>query len=327
MNKSFVVALMVTISSPTAAKTKVYGQLHASYENLFPVGVKAKDKFVLNNSMIGVKGSHEIRTDVSFIYQFAWGINNDNFAGNEEQNINNLNQAIGLASPSGAIIAGRFDTPFKSVGRKADLFWSSQLGQNRNITNGNTWDVRADKVIALQSPRKNGFQTSLAYASDIADTSRITENASAISLNSFYTKGKFKLGAAYERHDLKNTSGNREAYRFSGTYKKGPLKLVGFYQNEDNATDVTASPDASVLGVGGAYHLGAGTIKFQYYTRDNDATSKDPKLLALGYDRKLTKQLDIYMQAVRITKGAVLGNHDYATETDRGISMGMRYKF
>lgn len=327
MHKSFIIASLLIVSNPTLAKTKVYGEFHASYKNLFPVGVNTKDKLVLNNSFLGVKGSHEIRTDVSFIYQFAWGINSDNFSGNQDHSINNLNQVIGVASPVGAIILGRFDTPFKTVGRKTDLFWHSQLGQNRNITNGNTWDVRADKLIAFQSPRKNGFQSSVAYASDISDTTRQTANASAISLNSFYTKGKFKFGAAYERHDLKKTSGNRQAFRFNGTYKNGPLKLVGFYQNEDNATVVTATPDATVFGVGAAYRIGSGTLKLQYYKRDNDATSKDPTLLAVGYDYKVSKQLDMYTQVARINQDAVLSDHDYMTDTDRGISLGLRYKF
>lgn len=327
MNKVLIIALITIVSNSAFAKTKVFGELHASYSNKFPVGIDVDDTFTLHNSVVGVKGSHEIRKDVSFIYQFAWGVSDDGFDGYNDQGINNRNQVIGLASPKGAVIIGRFDTPFKTVGRKADLFWHSQLGQNRNITNASTWDLRADKVIVLQSPKKNGLQSSIAYASDISDTSRLTENASAASVNTFYKKGKFRFGAAYEHHNLKDNSSNRDALRLSAVYKTGPLKLVGFYQKEDNAQNFTFKADADVLGVGIAYRRGKGTWKAQLYNRNIDSTSKDPRLLAVGYDYKVTKKLDFYAQAAEITKGAVLSQSEYSTSKDRGIAVGVRYKF
>lgn len=333
--------MLVIIATPSAAKTKVYGELHASYDKIFTVGEKSRDNFALNDSIIGVKGSTEIKKDVSFIYQLAWGVSshglrNGGFDDINNSGFNNRNQVIGLASPSGALIIGRFDTPFKTLGKKADLFWHSQLGQNRNITNSPDWDVRADKIIVFQSPKVNGFQGSMAYASDIADTSRITQNGSAISLNGFYRKGKFLLGAAYEEHDLDsssaNTSANTEALRLSAIYKDGPLKMVGLYQKEDNDFTNTIKPDAAVLGVGVAYRKGKGTLKAQFYTRDVDFTSKNSDLIAIGYDYKLSRQLDVYTQAAKINNATSLGGYDLdntsaAASDAHGVSFGVRYKF
>lgn len=341
LNKIITAALLATITTPTMAKTKVYGELHASYDKIFTVGAESRDSFSLNNSIIGVKGSTEIKKDVSFIYQFSWGVSSNgfddfNFGGKNNSGFSNLNQVIGVASPSGAVIVGRFDTPFKTLGRKADLFWHSQLGQNRNITNASDWDLRADKIIAFQSSIIKGFQGSIAYASDITDTSRATQNGSAISLNGFYRKGKLLLGAAYEQHDLDSLSSNNaadtNALRFSGVYKDGPLKMVGFYQNEDNDFAVTAKPDATLFGVGIAYKKGKRTLKAQLYNRDIDATSKDSTLIAIGYDYKVTKFLDMYAQAAKITNSASLGGYDLGDSTSiiadtHGISLGIKYKF
>ena len=201
-----------------------------------------------------------------------------------------------------------------------------------NITNATNWDVRADKIIAFQSPKINGFQGSVAYASDIANTSRVTENASAISLNSFYKNGKFILGAAYERHDLDDTSANTDALRLSGIYKDGPLKMVGFYQKEDNDFATTAEPDAKVFGVGIAYKKAKGTLKAQFYTRDVDSTRKKSDLVVLGYDYKLLRKLDIYAQVAKITNATSLGGYDLGSATSEtanshGVSFGVRYKF
>lgn len=337
MKKLIIVASLVAITSPSFAKTKVFGELHASYDKIFPVGLSSTDDLSLSDSIIGVKGSTEIKKDISFIYQFVWGVNSNGFDTEKTTGIENKNQVIGLASPSGAVILGRYDTPFKTVGKKADLFWHSQLGQNRNVTNAQDWDVRADKIVIVQTPKKKGFQASLAYASDISDTSRVTQNGSAISVNSFYKKGKFLLGAAFEKHDLESTatlsSANTNALRLSTIYRDGPLKLVGFFQKEDNDFTNTSKADASLIGIGAAYRKGKGTYKAQFYSRDNKHSTNDSDLIAIGYDYKYSKKLDLYAQMARLSNatslnGIELLENDTAVSTDaRGVSVGLRYKF
>ena len=313
------------------AKTKIYGEFHTSYDNVFAVGAESRGNFAQNNSIIGVKSSTEVKKDISFIYQFAWGIDSRGFESQSNSDIGNRNQVIGLASPSGALVIGRFDTPFKKVGEKADLFWYSQLGQNRNITNARNWDLRADKIIAFQTPIIKGFQGSAAYASDISDTSRITSNATAISLNGFYKKGKFQYGAAYEQHDLKDSSAKTQALRLTTSYRNGPLKMVGFFQQEDNDFTKTNQPDATVFGVGLAYRKAKGTFKAQLYRRDTDFSNKNTDLIALGYDYKLLRKLDVYAQAAQISNTASIGGEDFngvpGIADMHGVSLGIRYKF
>ena len=259
------------------------------------------------------------------------GINSNSFENAEDLSFNNQNQVIGLASPMGAIVVGRFDTPFKTVGKKADLFWHSQLGQNRNLTNATTWDLRADKTIAIQSPIISGFQGSLAYSSDIADTSRITNNASAISVNGFYKKNKFTFGVGFEQHDLKASNASTHAIRLSTTYKDGPLKVVGFFQQENNDFSKTSQQDANVFGLGLAYRKAKGTIKTQFYRRDED-NRKNSDLVAIGYDYKLQRKLDVYAQAAHMSNMNSLSGEDFNGMTSdssdiHGISIGLRLKF
>ena len=327
--------LAIIATPPSMAKTKVFGELHTSVDKVFPVGESSRIDWTVKNAIVGIKGSTEIKKDISFIYQLSWGIDSSGFEsqGVGHNGLTNRNQVIGIASRAGAVIIGRFDTPFKTLGRKADLFWHSQLGQNRNVTNASDWDVRADKIIVFQSPKIKGFQGSLAYVSDISDTSNITENASAISASGFYKKGKFVLGAAFEQHNLEGSNANTQALRFSTIYRHKPLKLVGFYQKENNDTAITGEADADVFGVGIAYRKGKGTYKAQFYKRNTDSTADNSDLITLGYDHKLAKKLDAYAQIAQGSNLTSFGENDFAgtnasnNNDAHGFSFGLRYKF
>ena len=167
----------------------------------------------------------------------------------------------------------------------------------------------------------------------------MTQNASAISVNGFYKKGKFLLGAAYEQHDLDSSSvyqsADTKALRLSLTYRSGPMKLVGFYQTEDNDFTVTAQPDAIVLGAGIAYTKGKRTLKAQFYSRNDDSLSENSDLIAIGYDYKVSKQLDFYAQVAKTTNTINLGASDLgianaslnASSDSHGTSVGVKYKF
>ncbi len=213
---------------------------------------------------------------------------------------------------------------------EADLFWHTQLGQNRNLTNPSQWDLRADRILVYQTPRLSSFQGTVAYSSDIGDSA----DSSAISANGIYKLGHFRIGAAYERQDLDNANAEPNAVRLMTQYHKGPLTLVGFYQNENNVTKETGVADATVFGVGAAYRIGKGKIKGQYYSRDVSGTSNDPDLLAIGYDYRVAKKTDIYAQFARVTEGYRLGGADHGAAISspamgdaEGVSLGVRYKF
>jgi len=343
MKKLLAIAIAAGVSAPVLADTTLYGQLHASYDALS--GATDKNTVASNSSRIGVKGSAELNAGLKAIYQAEWGIDTGGEAGGADKtavkgggvSFSNRNQVVGLAGGFGALLIGRHDTPMKTVGRKADLFWSTQLGQNRSVTNPALWDIRANNVIAYQTPKMGGFQALGAYVTDIAGS----DDNTAFSVNGFYNAGPMMLGAGYETHDV-DGAGDQNAYRLVGSYKIGPAKLVGFYQDETNDAGVSelltgitgGTPDATVIGVGAAYKIGAGTVKAQYYTRDNDgAGADDPELIAIGYDHKLGSKTEVYGQYANVTDGAIGGaGHGEKVGPDAGgdaggISVGIRHKF
>ncbi|MEB8434075.1 porin [Cocleimonas sp. KMM 6892] len=330
----------VIASTPVMGATKIYGELHASFDKLDAdsSAVSNADTLSLNSSVLGVKGLQNVNKNLNFIYNFEVGFQSDRgvestaegLVNSNKDLIENRNQVIGLAGKFGAVIVGRYDTPFKTLGAKADLFWHSQLGQNRNLTNPSQWDLRADRIVVYQTPRLDGFQGTVAYSSDIGDAA----DSSAFSANGIYKIGDFRVGAAYERQDLDNVNAEPNAIRLMTRYQKGPLTVVGFYQNENNETEETGIADATVFGVGASYRIGKGKIKGQYYSRDVSGTSNDPDLIAIGYDYRIAKKTDVYAQFARVTEGYRLGGADHGagvystTSGDAdGVSLGVRYKF
>ncbi len=347
MKKLIAIAIATAVSAPALADTTLYGQFHASYDVLS--GASDISTVSSNISRIGVKGSADLTGGLKAIYQAEWGMDLGGAGGNLTGNalgtrssvLSNRNQVVGLAGGFGAVLIGRHDTPLKIVGRKADLFWSSQLGQNRSILNSRSYDLRANNVLAYQSPKMGGFQALAAYITDIAGTDDVT----GFSINGMYSAGPLTLGAGYETHNVDDPTattlgaGDQDAIRLMASYKFGDAKVVGFYQDENNDAVLGgvalggASVDASVWGLGASYKVSsAGTVKGQYYERDN-ATGLDATLLSVGYDHKLGKKTHVYAQYAAAEDTALGGNgHGESVSPDAGgdatgFSLGIRHKF
>ncbi len=317
--------LMLT-GSPALSDTAYYGELNLSLDALNADGKKSIRKLSSNSSILGLKGLKPLNENLKLIYKAEWGIDT---GGESEDTLvfSKRNQGVGLISKYGAVIIGRYDTPFKVIGRKADLFWHNQLGQNRNITNPENWDLRAKNSINYQTPRKNGWQAALSIAKD-ADTSDNKDDLSLVSTNVFYKKRNYRFAVGVETHDF-DLRKKQNALRLMADYRTKKLKLVGFYQHENNGDE----SDADVYGVGAAYAMGKSVFKGQLYSRDNES-GKDANLFAVGYDRKLSKKTDVYVQFAHLSGGLRLGGVDHGESitpvsngNSHGFSLGVRHKF
>ena len=349
MKKLLAIAIAAGMAAPAIADTTLYGVIHASVDSLS--GSTDYTGVSSNKSRIGVKGSAELNGGLKAIYQAEWGIDtggadNDNgLVKTSRTAFTNRNQVIGIAGGFGAVLLGRHDTPFKIVGRKADLFWSSQLGQNRTVVNPGAWDLRPNNVIAYQSPKIGGFQALAAYVTDlgqagVAPNTTDKDASNAFSINGFYNAGPIMVGAGYETHNLDNppaagATDSRDAFRLMGSYKFGAAKVVGFYQNESDV-GFTSGTDADTFGIGASYKISpVGTVKGQYYTRDQDNVNDDATLFALGYDHKLGKKTEVYAQYATVSDNGVglrSPGHGESVGLDNsgdadGFSFGLRHKF
>lgn len=321
-----VITSVLPVYMTVSADTVFYGQFNLSFDVLNAKGEPTQNKLSSNTSTIGFKGIKPLNNGNKFIYKGEWGIDTGGDS-NDTLSFSKRNQILGFIGKHGAMALGRYDSPFKTVGEKADLFWHSQLGQNRNVTNPTKWDLRPKNTIVYQTPRKNGFQASFAYAKN-TDTPDNNDDLTVFAANTFYKKGAYRFGVGLETHKYDSID-SENAVRLMASYKKEKVKIVSFYQDENNSNE----PDARVIGLGAAYAVGAGVVKGQIYNRDIKA-QPDVSLIAIGYDHRLAKKTDVYAQVARINGGGTLGGSGHGeTITSKsggdaeGFSIGVRHRF
>lgn len=194
------------------------------------------------------------------------------------------------------------------------------------------WDLRPNNVIAYGTPNFNGFSVLVAYVSNVGTSaaqdpttgSPATGSPAAANLNSVnawsanatYENGPIFVGLGYEKHNLSKLStaatanhSDEKAWRLAAGYNFGDFKVVGLYQRESGlcvgtiTTCSTNGTDAkrTTWGLGGAYKLGANTIKLQYYRAGDLSNSglanegdTGANMWALGVDHALSKRTTVY---------------------------------
>ena len=366
MNKTYLalsVASILSIPTFSLADTTLYGELHNSLD-MVDVGATSNNISHSNNkSFLGIKGGEKISDNLSAVYKIEFGPD----IGGGSDTLSNRDQYVGLETKLGTLVAGRMSTPFKEVGRKADLFWSSQLGQNRNLTRSNRsirtgisvgladMDGRFDNTIKYTSPKKNGFQGSISHVTEEQNDGR-----GSWSSNVMYEHNGLTLGVGYEKQDdLKigniTTIEGGDAYRLMAAYDTGKVKVVGFYQNARDQ-GFTKGNDSTVVGAGASLKTVKGVVKAQYYVASdldcpNDANcvnGKDDngaKMFAVGYDHNLSKRTVVYAQYAQIENdskggyglGLGAGGHSESVTTvidssgnakdQKGVSVGIKHSF
>lgn len=348
----------VLITANSSADTTLYGELHNSLD-IIEVGADSQNIAYSNNkSLLGIKGSEKITDDLSAIYQIEFGVPLGDGTG-----LTDRDQYVGIKTTAGTITAGRISSPFKQVGRKADLFWSSQLGQNRNLTRSNRsirtgvsvglddMDGRFNNTIQYTTPKYNGYQASIARVTESQN-----DNRGLWSANLFYENQGLTIGAGYEKRDNLDIAGTTfvgsKAYRAMAAYDTGTIKLAGLYQK---ATDQGFNKgfDSSVIGAGASARFGRAVLKGQYYRASNLQTpassgitdNNGASLFAIGYDYDLSKRTTVYAQYAQINNdakggyglGLGAGGHSAAVTTQidssgnakdqSGISIGLKHNF
>lgn len=320
---------------------QVYGQVHVSLDYLD----NSDDPTLAassNSSRLGVKGKYQLDDELTAIFGMEYQVATTDDA----KSLSRRNSYAGLKGNFGQILIGRYDTPMKKLGRSVDLFWSSQLGENRTITNSNKFDARYDNAVHY-SKKFNNIKFTTAYYLDVGNTTdRIDDDSVNVSSSSVvYQKDALMLGGGYEVASGKSQDPavadkeDRTGLRLVGSYKMGSHKIVGFFES---ATDVsgTAGKDRNLYGVGWSMKQGKYVYKAQVYTADDFDNTDDTgaTLLSAGVDYIYSKKVNVYAVLSRMAndnaaKFAIVGvGHDdkikvITGEDNAGISIGTRIKF
>ncbi|TVZ42075.1 porin-like protein [Alteromonadaceae bacterium 2753L.S.0a.02] len=222
MNKKILPALIaMSLSTAAYADPEIWGLMHVTVHNAdesSDSGTTSTSnvELVSNYSRLGFRGSEALENGMEVIYHYELGINTD-----DGTDWTKRNSFLGLKGEFGKIIAGRFDTAFKSSQGKVDIF-GDQVGDIARMITVN--DSRVNNTIAYTTPStlggfavtgqyilsededvKDGVTASASYAGNglyaaVAAESNVKgEDSSAVRATVTYKFSKFQLGILGEQ--------------------------------------------------------------------------------------------------------------------------------
>jgi len=329
------VAPAAASAADSAPSVQVYGRLHVS-AGMLDNGDNSQSNVSSNASRLGVKGEQNLG-QVAAIYQIESAINADE--GNTQ--LATRNTFLGLKSAYGTVRVGRFDSPVKEIISGIDLFGDA-VGDFDSISKApyrRHFDNRENNAIGYTSPSFGGVTLNLQYATNIddGDNDPAVDNR-AIAASVAYKQGPVYVALGYQQFGEDEGNGDDEPrlVRLGGTYDLGDLRLVGYVQR---GWDDAVLEDSVAYGIGARYKFGDFAVKAQYAAVDPDADERGARMIALGGEYKLAKNLTAYLVGAivdnddnsRLTPYSETSDSDYAPlaggEKTNGIAIGAIYDF
>ncbi len=360
MKKNLIaVAVGAAIAIPGAAfaDATIYGRFNVGFEDqkfetvlggdaaaLVPVRTwKLKDNN--NNSRLGLRGTQDLGVgDLKGIYQLEYSVDPD---GSEGTPFSERDIFVGLQGGFGQIKFGKFNTPIKSLGAKADFFDDQTIGDDQHLLTGET---RSNNIIQYQTPKfADAFTVSLAFVPGegrvaLDDATKLDKGiADTLYAGVSYESKVVYASVSYaskEAGALKFDGATAGVNIIRGAVYVNPipaLELSALAQqakgiDQDGATGGAAGnafgadrKETSFL-VGAAYSFKAFKFKAQVGQTKGDATDIKRNDLSLGIDYKLGKSFVAQLYHV----GYEDKNRTVGTVTDPKSSVtgvGLLYSF
>lgn len=341
---ALVVAGVLAVPVAVQAEVEVYGQARMSldFNTNNDVDVANDDSAISvssNVSRLGFKGSEDLGGGLKLLWQLEQQVDFDTglFASGAR------NSFAGVAGDFGSVVAGKHDTPLRTVTQRLDVFVDSKADYNAIIGNlGGTrvFDQRSNNTLLYTSPSLQGFAFAAAHAfsrqDDDLPVTQVDGDKNLVSVNGSYSNGPLYLAAAYE--SLGNYTGTDEAVavRLGGSWTVAQATtLAGVWESADKG-GVDGDRDAWYLSV--AHKMGAHTLKAAFATAGDLGSAADTGAIqyALGLTHELSKSTEAYVLYTAVdndrngTYGLWSGSQAIAGFADKSVSsfsVGLNHKF
>ena len=306
------VATLAPIQSTLASDVTVYGKVNLSLNKVKQESKTPEaDEWQLNSnaSRLGIKGSHEIESNLKAIYQMEFEVAVDDGDTKDGNAFGQRNIYAGLESDFGTLIAGVHDTPLKNAQAKVDRFNDLPLADIKNIMEG---EDRAKNIVMYTSPNLSGV--SLAAAIILAEESGddSADDGTSFSIN---YKNDFLTAAIAQNSDVDDQNTTRVVADFN----LGDSNIGVLWQTAENASDSSIDEDSWLLSA--QHKLGTYAVKAQYGQTDY-SNNKEDTLMAVGLDKKLGKKSKVYAyySAIEKDQGSLIAD-------DQTLALGYELKF
>jgi predicted porin len=233
------------------------------------------------------------------------------------------NSFAGLSSKKyGSVLLGRYDTPYKIITRKLDIF-ADTIADNRTLfgtvksnSASTSFVAKQPDVFSYTSPTIAGVAASIAYVNLTESATKASDKqASATSASVAYDNGSLYGALGYEAHrlDTIRIGGKETAWNVALGYKLDDYSLALAYEKTNDTlgggtgcTTLAAGANCfghSAMYLSGKVDLDASAIKFAYTKAGelDSAVNTGATHLSLGYDYRLTKRSTVYALYTKLT--------------------------
>lgn len=346
--KLIVVALTAAISLPVSALADsanftFYGKINVDVESVKSDKVSAPattatslNRLQSNASRFGFKGSEDLGDGLQAIYQFEAQIDSVNDRNAKTPFNGTRNSQIGMKGNFGTVFAGNWDTPYKIVHNKIELFDNTTVFSATQLVgvtgNGKNFNTRQNNAIQYWSPSIGGFTVQGSYALDSSKTA--ADNRPATSLSAAYENNMLYASLGYESRLDQTTRTKRDtATRLLGAFKfpNGQVGIMMESMSIANSTTTTAKQSnvelAATYNIGKS-NLGAFLAKNGNY---NDAANTGAKQLSLRYGYNFSKRSELYAAYTSLSNDTA-ANYGFYTGSAAGskltgLGLGMIHSF
>ena len=302
----------------------VYGQAHLSYGTIDKKvnGTQTVDNWQVRShaSRIGFKGERDFGDGLSAIYKFEWQVD---YEQSTDAGLDRRNMYAGLKGGWGQVRVGRHDTPLKMAQGKFDQFGDTDADlKNAGDEDG---ENRLDNVLLYMGKTGNvGYALMIAPGEDGSSNTADDGPADTVSASISYANKSLYLAVAHDSYENGGNSAEDSITRFVGTYKFSGMQLGVLAQSGVEAAD-TAAAKEDWVGVSFNTKIGKkGKLKAQYITvEDNQTSSLESTLYAVGYDFSLDKKTTAYVMHSNLEEEQAGSK----TLENTFTGVGMKFKF
>ncbi len=345
--KVFILTLAAGLAAPLAALADnanftFYGKINVDVESIKSDKVAAAttatglNRLQSNASRFGFKGSEDLGDGLQAVYQFETQIDSVNDQ-NKKTPFNGVrNSQIGLKGDFGTVFAGNWDTPFKTVHNKIELFDNTTVFTALNLIgrtgNAKDFNTRQNNVIQYWTPNISGFTGQVSYALDSAKTA--TVNKTAMSLSGVYENDMLYAGLGYEsRADQTTTTKSDSATRVVGAFKFPDGQVGITIERMSVANALTTTATQSNMELAASYKIGSSNlgVSFAKNGNYNGVTNTGAKQLSLRYGHNFSKRTELYAAYTSLSNDTAAKYGFYtgsATGSKQsGLGLGMIHSF
>lgn len=342
----FVVFIVPLAAYAESQQVSFFGKLDADLQSVRTsqpgAGIAAsRNRIASNASRVGARGSKRVADDMQLIWQLATRINLNGAETGGGGGLFTLwgNSHAGLQTDYGTLFLGVWDTPFRQVHDKVELFDNSHIaspiGLLGSIGNGvagaatvpaagfhpaiagvtvasTGFQRRQKSSLQYWSSTYRHVQLKLAYSLDDPGNKTAAANPALWSLSAAFDNEPLYLAIAHERHqDLKvlggaNVKGTDTGIRLVSAYRLGDGKIGLIYERLSYNTPAAGSTARSALSLSGLYRFGDSNVGL-VYTRAGDlsgAVSTGANQLSLRYGYAFVEGGELYGQYTLIRNRA-----------------------